>query len=105
MKKHLALAMLTTAVLSLGAQNLVKNGDFNLYPNKLGPEFRTNGGTVVLFTEESTWNRCAKLIITRSEKKESMKLSVLHAGSADLTPTTSSPEASNANPTPPMIFQ
>ena len=61
--------MLTTAVLSLGAQNLVKNGDFNLYPNKLGPEFRTNGGTVVLFTEESTWNRCAKLIINKIRKE------------------------------------
>ncbi|MBR2373744.1 MAG: hypothetical protein IKA87_05895, partial [Lentisphaeria bacterium] len=69
MKKHLALTMFAAgAVLSLGAQNLVKNGDFNLYPKKLGPEFRTNGGAVSLFTEEYTWNRCGKLVISKITK-------------------------------------
>ena len=55
-------------ICSLAAQNLVKNGDFNLYPKTLGPEFRTNGGAVMLFTEEYTWNRCGKLVIDKIRK-------------------------------------
>ena len=53
---------------ALSAQNLVKNADFNLYPDKTGPEFRTNGGKVELHTEDLTWNRCGKLIIDKIRK-------------------------------------
>ena len=53
---------------TLCAQNLVKNADFNLYPDKVGPEFRTNGGKVELHTEDLTWNRCGKLIIDKIRK-------------------------------------
>ena len=55
--------------LPVSAQNLVKNADFNLYPDKVGPEFRTNGGKVELHTEELTWNRCGKLIIDKIRKE------------------------------------
>lgn len=53
---------------ALNAQNLVRNTDFNLYPDKTGPEFRTNGGKVELHTEDLTWNRCGKLIIDKIRK-------------------------------------
>ena len=54
--------------LTLSAQNLVKNTDFNLYPDKVGPEFRSNGGKVELRTEDLTWNRCGKLVIDKIRK-------------------------------------
>ena len=59
-----ALCLIST----LSAQNLVKNADFNLYPDKVGPEFRTNGGKAELHTEDLTWNRCGKLIIDKIRK-------------------------------------
>ncbi|MBR4666299.1 MAG: hypothetical protein IKO93_20700, partial [Lentisphaeria bacterium] len=70
MTKLKTLFALTTFCLisTLSAQNLVKNGDFNLYPDKIGPEFCTNGGKVELHTEDLTWNRCGKLIIDKIRK-------------------------------------
>ena len=59
-----ALCLIST----LSAQNLVRNADFNLYPDKVGPEFRTNGGKAELHTEDLTWNRCGKLIIDKIRK-------------------------------------
>ena len=61
MKKHFILAFLTAVLSTAYAQNIVKNGDFNADGKKCGPEFRTNGGKLTVFTEEATQNRCGKL--------------------------------------------
>ena len=69
MKKVFCLTLTVIVFLTLsGQENLVKNGDFNLYPDKIGPEFRTNGGKVELYTEDLTWNRCGKLLIDKIGK-------------------------------------
>lgn len=48
----------------LFGQNLIKNGDFNGLKSLDGLAM-TNGGNAVLFTEEYTWNKCAKLVIAK----------------------------------------
>ena len=61
-------AILGASALLCG-QNIVKNSDFNNHEKTVGPEFRTNGGKVSLFTEDATWNRCGKLTINKEGSK------------------------------------
>ena len=61
-------AILGASALLCG-QNIVKNSDFNNHEKTVGPEFRTNGGQVSLFTEDATWNRCGKLTINKEGSK------------------------------------
>ena len=50
-KKILLSSVVLGAAMLLGAENLVKNSDFNA--KNLGPEYRANGGKVAIFTEEN----------------------------------------------------
>ena len=68
MRNIFLFAMAFSFGMSLGAQNLVKNSDFNRYHDRLGPEFRANGGKVMFFTEEPMRNHCGKLIIDKIRK-------------------------------------
>ena len=63
MKKLLA-GISCLAAFMLFGQNLIKNGDFNGLKSLDGFAM-TNGGNAVLFTEEYTWNKCAKLAIAK----------------------------------------
>ena len=67
MKKLFAAALLVT-VMAASAQNIVKNSAFNAHAQKPGPEFRTNGGRLTVFTEEATKNRCGKLEFNKVRK-------------------------------------
>ena len=66
-KKILLSSVVLCAAMLLGAENLVKNSDFNAKVKNLGPEFRANGGKIALFTEENG-NRCGQLVITNMQK-------------------------------------
>ncbi|MBO5923438.1 MAG: hypothetical protein J6Q81_02880 [Lentisphaeria bacterium] len=77
MKKHFIWALLTAALSTAYAQNIVKNSSFNADGKKYGPEFRTNGGTLTVFTEEASKNRCGKLEFNKLRKFG--KFSVLQA--------------------------
>ena len=61
MKKLFLPTVLTMLSVALYGQNIIKNSDFNADEKKYGPEFRTNGGRLTVFTENATWNRCGKL--------------------------------------------
>ena len=57
-----------SGLLSLcGSENLIRNGDFNLYPNTGGREYRQisdwKHSRFELFTEDLSWNKCGKLKI------------------------------------------
>ena len=69
MMKKLFVYLLLIAAAMVPAQNIVKNSDFNADEKKYGPEFRTNGGKLTVFTEDLTWNRCGKLEVTKLQTK------------------------------------
>ena len=69
MMKKLFVYLLLIAATALPAQNIVKNSDFNADEKKPGPEFRTNGGKLTVFTENATWNRCGKLAFDKLNQK------------------------------------
>ncbi|OQA87422.1 MAG: hypothetical protein BWY31_00792 [Lentisphaerae bacterium ADurb.Bin242] len=58
------------AVLPLCGQNLIVNGDFSGSPANLAPECRSNGGTIALFTEDLTWNKCGQLKVDQIRKNK-----------------------------------
>lgn len=67
--KKILLILLFSFAAAVFAENLIKNGDFTNVKHKgLHPECGTNGGKCSLFTEESTWNKCGKLEITKITK-------------------------------------
>ena len=56
------------SLLSLSAgENLIRNGDFSLYPNSAGNEYRQLSAWKYsrfdLFTEDLSWNKCGRLKI------------------------------------------
>ena len=58
------------AMLPLCGQNLIEKGDFSASPANLSPECRSNGGTVALFTEDLTWNKCGQLKVDNIRKNK-----------------------------------
>ena len=66
MKKILS-GILSRAGAGLFGGNLVKHGDFTQLKN-LNGHAKTNGGRASLFTEDYTWNKCAKLEIDKVVK-------------------------------------
>ena len=57
-----------SGLLSLcGSENLIRNGDFNLYPKSAGNEYRQVSAWKYsrfdLFTEDFSWNKCGRLRI------------------------------------------
>ena len=66
MKKILS-GILSIAVAGLFGENLVKQGDFTQLKNLNGYAM-TNGGRASVFTEDYTWNKCAKLEIDKVVK-------------------------------------
>ncbi|MBE6370440.1 MAG: hypothetical protein E7055_00005 [Lentisphaerae bacterium] len=66
MKKTIAV-ILSIAVAGLFGENLVKQGDFTQLKN-LNGHAMTNGGRASVFTEDYTWNKCAKLEIDKVVK-------------------------------------
>ena len=67
MKKILTSALFA-AVLGLFGENLVKEGDFSRLKNLDGFAMTNGAGKISLFTEDYTWNKCAKLEITKVVK-------------------------------------
>ena len=67
MKKILT-SFFFAAVVGLSAQNLVKEGDYSRLKNLDGFAMTNGAGRITLFTENYTWNKCAKLEITKIVK-------------------------------------
>ena len=67
MKKILTSALFAS-VLGLFGENLVKEGDFSRLKNLDGFAMTNGAGKISLFTEDYTWNKCAKLEITKVVK-------------------------------------
>ena len=67
MKKKLIVFSCIIGALLCG-QNLVKEGDYTRLPNLDGFAMTNGAGKISLFTEDYTWNKCAKLEITRIVK-------------------------------------
>ena len=86
MKKLFLPTVLTMLSVALYGQNIIKNSDFNADEKKYGPEFRTNGGRLTVFTENATWNRCGKLAFDKlrtSGKYRSLQAAVWIGGKYD----------------------
>ena len=67
MKKKLIVFSCIIGALLCG-QNLVKEGDYTRLPNLDGFAMTNGVGRISLFTEDYTWNKCAKLEITKIVK-------------------------------------
>jgi len=71
--RHFTFGLALTGVLSLNAaQNLILNGDF-ADEGKFAKECVTDGGKtskLTLFSEDLTWNKCAKLEIVNVQKSD-----------------------------------
>ena len=71
-----------SGLLSLwGNENLIRNGDFSLYPNFAGNEYRQISARkhsgFDLFTEDSSWNKCGRLrILSLSLDKKGNQIAV-----------------------------
>lgn len=70
MWKKSLFALGLAAGLPLCGQNLIVNGDFSGSPATLAPECRSNGGTIALFTEDLTWNKCGQLKVDQIRKNK-----------------------------------
>jgi hypothetical protein len=67
MRKILACCFCTVAIGIFG-QNLVKEGDYSCLKNLDGFAMTNGAGRISLFTEDYTWNKCAKLEIVKIVK-------------------------------------
>ena len=67
MRKILACCFCTVAIGIFG-QNLVKEGDYSRLKNLDGFAMTNGAGRISLFTEDYTWNKCAKLEIVKIVK-------------------------------------
>ena len=66
--KKLLIAAACLAALMLSGQNLVKEGDFNNLKSLDGFAMTNGAGSALLFTEKDTWNKCARLAISKVVK-------------------------------------
>ena len=67
MKRSL-IAVTFLAAFMLFGQTLVKDGDFSNLKSLDGFAMTNGAGSAVLFTEKDTWNKCAKLSISKVVK-------------------------------------
>ena len=66
--KNVLSGLLCAVVVGLSGQNLVKEGDFSRLKNLDGFAMTNGAGKISLFVEDYTWNKCAKLEITKVVK-------------------------------------
>ena len=66
--KNVLSGLLCAVVVVLSGQNLVKEGDFSRLKNLDGFAMTNGAGKISLFVEDYTWNKCAKLEITKVVK-------------------------------------